>query len=121
MVTNVKNADRKLHLGTNGGKATAIKKADLAGYGEVWFNKKSITNIISLAGMAKKYCVRYDPWQEDAFIVDTDKGVRKFVHGHNNIYKYLPPNKNVPLQLLEMIKENKKYYTNHQVQQAKAA
>ena len=121
MVTNIRTADRKLCLGTNGGKATANKKADLKGYGKVWFNDKSITNIISLARMAKKYCVRYDSWQEDAFIVDTDKGVRKFVHGHDNIYKYLPPIKNVPLQLLETIEENKKYYTNHQFQQAKAA
>ena len=71
--------------------------------------------------MTKKYRVRYDSWQEDTFIVNTDKSIRKFVHGHNNIYKYLPPNENIPVQLLEMIKENKKYYTNHQVQQAKAA
>ena len=71
--------------------------------------------------MAKKYRVRYDSWQEDAFIVDTNKGVRKLVQGHDNIYKYLLPNKNILIQLLETIKENKKYYTNCQVQQAKAA
>ena len=62
MVTNIKNTDQKLRLGTNGGKATATKKAELKGYGEVWFNKKSITNIVSLAGMAKKYQVQYDSW-----------------------------------------------------------
>ena len=60
MVTNIKNADRKLHFRTNRGKASATKKAELKGYGEVWFNKKSITNIVSLAGMAKKYWVRYN-------------------------------------------------------------
>ena len=71
--------------------------------------------------MAKKYRVRYVSWKEDAFLVDTDKGIRKFMRGHDNIYKYLPPNKNVPIQLLETIEENKKYYTDQQVQQAKAA
>ena len=55
MVTNIKITERKLHLGTNRDEATATKKAELKGYGQVWFNEKSITNIISLAGMAKKY------------------------------------------------------------------
>ena len=71
--------------------------------------------------MAKKYRVRYDSWQEDAFLVDIDKGIRKFVQGHNNIYKYLPPDTTVPIQLLETVKENKKFYTDWQVQWAKAA
>ena len=31
------------------------------------------------------------------------------------------PDKQTPIQLLKTIKENKKYYTDHQVQQAKAA
>ena len=53
--------------------------------------------------------------------MDTDKGTRKFVCRHDNIYKYLPLDKKVPVQLLETITEIKKYYTDWQIQQAKAA
>ena len=121
MVTGIRKAQKTLWLGTNRDKATVIDIAELPGYGEVWFNKNSITNIVSLAGMAKKFQVQYDSWQEDAFIVDTNKGTRKFVCGQDNIYKYLPPDKEIPIQLLETIKENKKYYMECQVQCAKAA
>ena len=55
IVTNITKSNKILRLGTNGREATVNHQADLKGYGKVWFNDKSITNIISLAGMAKKY------------------------------------------------------------------
>ena len=57
MVTNITKSNKTLRLGTNSREATANQQADFAGYGKVWFNPNSITNIISLAGMANKYRV----------------------------------------------------------------
>ena len=54
-ITKIEEAPKPLILGTNGGELQVKTKATLPNYGKVWFSDSSITNIISLAGMASKY------------------------------------------------------------------
>jgi hypothetical protein len=44
-------------------------KANVPGWGEVWFNLTAMTNIFSYAQMVNQYPVTYDSSKEDAFIV----------------------------------------------------
>jgi hypothetical protein len=44
-------------------------KADVPGWGEVWFNPTAMTNIFSYAQMVDCHPITYDSTKEDAFIV----------------------------------------------------
>jgi hypothetical protein len=44
-------------------------KADVPGWGEVWFNPTAMTNIFSYAQMVDRHPVMYDSTKEDVFIV----------------------------------------------------
>jgi hypothetical protein len=44
-------------------------KADVPGWGEIWFNLKAMTNIFSYAQMVDCHPVMYDSTKEDVFIV----------------------------------------------------
>jgi hypothetical protein len=99
-------------------------KADLPGWGEVWFDPNCMTNIFSYAQMADQYPITYDNQKEDAFIVQLPHKSVKFVR-ENGLYLYRPPyikqtdikdNKsksNMKVQFLETMDENKKFYTKH--------
>ena len=43
-------------------------------YGEVWFDTRTITNILSLKNVKNKYRVTYDNKSEDVFTVHMNKG-----------------------------------------------
>jgi hypothetical protein len=64
----------------NGGKLTTKIKADLKGYGEVWFNECAITNILSLKNVSKKqgFHVSYDSDRNQGFAVHKPNG--KVIH-----------------------------------------
>ena len=116
-------------------------KCDVPHLGTHWFNPESITNIISLAGMAKQFKVTYDSTNELlAFMVhvNNDK-VIKFHQMDNNLYDIVPlkngnkdeidlfkekdgiKNKIDTLQLLEIVDENEMLHSANQVERAKKA
>ena len=51
----------------NGGSITTNFKAYVKNYGEVWFDTRAITNILSLKNVKNKYRVTYDSETEDVF------------------------------------------------------
>jgi hypothetical protein len=73
MVTNIQKSNIKMELSTNGKVLKIHHKADLPGWGEVWFHEKAITNILSYAEMADKYQITYDSGNEVAFVVHLSK------------------------------------------------
>ena len=71
------------------------QKAMLPHYGEVWFNSKAMTNVLSLGNMVDKgFDITFKPRQEDAFIVNTGRGTIKFTCMTANIYAKIPPKTN---------------------------
>ena len=48
-----------LSLTTNAGVMMTNLKAELPGYGTVWFDHQAMTNALSLRNIAKLYPVRY--------------------------------------------------------------
>jgi hypothetical protein len=58
-----------MRLKSNGGTMEVKKQAIMPGYhAHVWYNKKAITNILSLSNMIKQYRVTYDS-NDQMFVV----------------------------------------------------
>ena len=53
-VKNIRKVNQTLKLHTNGGVLTTSYKADLPNYGWVWFDERSLTNILSLRNVKQK-------------------------------------------------------------------
>ena len=90
MVHNIRNTDDTLSLTTNAGVLTTNKKADLPGWGEVWFSTEAVTNIFSMAHMVDRHPVTYDATKEDAFIVHLPHKQVKFCCNPNGLYIFKP-------------------------------
>jgi hypothetical protein len=137
MVTNIRQTDKELTLTTNAGVLQTNMKADVPGWGEVWFDLTAMTNIFSYAQMVDRHPVTYDSTKEDAFIVHLPHKQVKFTR-ENGLYVYRPPYVKQPAitkvaydnklqrtklqpttvdnqaQFLETVDENKKFYTKRQ-------
>jgi hypothetical protein len=114
-VTNIRDADATLELGTNGGPMTLTKSCDIPLLGTVWFNEKSISNIISLADMTKKFRVTMDLLKDKALLVHLPDKVVCFKEMKNGLYALNPNNKqnyisNKKVQLVNTIKGNFKLF-----------
>ena len=60
-ITGVHNAKETVTIQSNDGTLVTKKKATLEGYKfNVWYNKKAITNVLSLANVSKVYGAQVD-------------------------------------------------------------
>jgi hypothetical protein len=121
MVSNIRETNETLNLTTNAGVLTTKLKADVHGWGEVWFSDEAVTNIFSYAHMKDRHQITYDGSKEDAFIVHLPDKQVKF-HHENDIYVFKPPhfaksstrnNKCVQFNV-NSLEENKTFYTERQ-------
>ena len=48
-----------LSLAMNAGKMMTNLKAELPGYGSVWFDPQAMTNVLSFGNIAKQYPIQY--------------------------------------------------------------
>ncbi len=78
LLTNIKTVNVTLRLSTNAGVMYCNEKGELKGYGEVWYHKEAITNILSLKNVKKVYRVTYDSEGTDTFEVYRPQGNLKF-------------------------------------------
>jgi hypothetical protein len=120
-VKNIRNSNKILDLRTNGGHMITKKECDVEYMGTTWYNENAVTNILSFAEMADKYKVTYI---KDKFIVHLTNGKEiAFKRSHNNLYFYKPTEENIAKGhiFVNTIEENKKFYTERQVKQAKKA
>ena len=74
-VTDIKASKNKLAMSTNAGVKEITLRANMKGYGNVWYDTNQIANIFSFGRPADKYKVKYNSEKEDAFVVDTGKQV----------------------------------------------
>ena len=115
-------------------------EGDLPGLGPVPVDPNSLTNILSLGIMAKKYRVVMDSAIENTFTVFTDHGPVKFMCNDQMLYVHVPtkllksPSGVLPAcpadpgvqpvrkqMHLQTVEENMKFYTPREVARAKTA
>ena len=64
--------------------------ADPPDYGEVWFSKKSMTNIFSMAEVSDKVPITFNNKVEEAYIVKFPAKTVKLKRTTNNLYVFIP-------------------------------
>jgi hypothetical protein len=69
LLTNIHTSDTQMNIRCNAGRCTTNMIGDLPGYGTVWYDPKSIANILSLKRVTKKYHVAFDSKSGGSFIV----------------------------------------------------
>ena len=62
------------------------KKANVPGFGTVWYDEDAITNIFSFAEMEDKYRITYNSAKEKAFIMHMLHKTVKFTKSPQGLY-----------------------------------
>jgi hypothetical protein len=126
-VTNIRDSDESLSISTNGGIMKSHQKCDIPHIENVWFNKHSITNIISMQDMTAKFRVTMDSKEELALLVHLPDKIVKFKQFSNGLYAMDPNDKKSyeltkkPYQFVSTVKENLKFLSPRQQKRARRA
>jgi hypothetical protein len=65
-------------LATNAGFKQSNRKANVPGFGKIYYDEDAIANIIGFSDLKKKHRITYDSDKEDAFLVHMDNKIIKF-------------------------------------------
>jgi hypothetical protein len=122
--------DDSLTIYTNGGSQHFDSKGILKMLPvTVHFNQKSMANILSMKDVVSlpNVKVTMDSSQERALLVEFEGEIFKFEECDNGLYFYdtIVPSKSklvsTPYSFLETVKDNKEYFTNHEIKGAETA
>jgi len=111
-----------MKLKSNGGTMTITHKAKVAGYhAHVWYDKKAITNILSLKNVIKQYRVTYDS-NDEMFVVhrESDGKPNMEFRMHESGLHYYDPRSN-DFAFVSTVSGNKEGFTKRQIKGAEAA
>src|SRR5210317_1268682 len=116
-----------LRMHSNGGHLDTNTRADFGAI-EVWFNKNSLANILSLALITDKYRVTMDSWTVNALIVHISEGHElRFNRVSERLYALDASNINISKLnsafsfLLSTVEDNKSMYRARDVRKADEA
>ena len=119
LLNNIHRTGTTLNLKTNGGLLQTNMKGTFQNYGDVWYDARAITNILSLYNVSKKYKVKFDSGTYNKFKVYTNNKIIEFIPSPSGLYYY--DNKNKDFNFMETVEENKRFYTDRQIERAKTA
>ena len=141
LVRNIRESGNVLEVVTNGGIQKSTQIADIPNFGTVWFNPKSIANILSLAEVCDICKVTMNSEIEQALVVHKSDGntmkFRRFKTGlyffdaADDIQKALASDKSAPghpsstavspYSLLQTVEDNKSKFSAREVEAADKA
>jgi hypothetical protein len=122
LVKNIQKVNHDMTVMGNGGKLTVNTKADLKGYGKVWFDECVITNILTLKRVLEKpgYKILYDGTGNLGFAVHKPNGrVIHFCMHPDGLHYHDFNNREV--SFIQMVNENEQGYSQRQLEQARLA
>ena len=116
----------------NGGFQDSILQGTLDGYGEVWYNPRSLANILSMALVSDSFRVTFDTAKEQAiFVWRTNGTFVKFIRSPNGLYYHDvrwgdnqpmgPEPKIYGTTLVQTVEDNKKIFTPNDIKRADLA
>ncbi len=88
LVQDIRTSSKTLSLATNAGVKQSNRKANVPGFGKVYYDEDAIANIFGFSDLKKKYQITYDSDKEDAFLVHMDNGIIKFECSPDRLYQY---------------------------------
>jgi hypothetical protein len=126
MLSNIRKSDRTLRAITNGGYQDSDMLGDFPNLGEVWYNRNSIANILSLAEVRKVCRITMDSGIEPSIIVHRlDRTVMKFCEHESGLYVYSGNSANnnsvSAYTIVSTVAEQKRMFSQREIQAADAA
>ena len=88
-------------------------------YGDVWFDERSITNILCLKNTKKKYRVTYDSAKNGTFTVHKPDAQLHFVMHQDGLHYH--DTKNREVTLIQTVQENEEGCSKRQIKYAQEA
>ena len=93
----------------NGGSITTNKIGYIKNYGDVWFDKRAITNILCLKNVKHKYRVTYDSSTDGVFTVHKPGQQLYFVMHKDGLH--CQDTRNRKITLVQTVQENEEGYS----------
>jgi hypothetical protein len=123
-VSNVRSAERKLKLTSNGGNLPILEVADFDRFNkEVWYSEDTIINILSLSLVKHKYSISYDG--EDFIIHRAKHGYADMVFKPHpsglHVYDPDDPQGHASYSFVKTVEETMAMFTKCQIVNAKLA
>ena len=91
-VLNIQDLDHPLSINKNEDIMKSHQKCNIRYVNNVWHNKNSITNIISMTDMTEKLCITMDLKEKLALLVHIPNKILKFNQFSNILYSMDPKN-----------------------------
>ena len=120
LVTNIHETNRSMTVKGNGGALSTNSKATLRNYGDVWFDKRAITNILSLKNVRNLFRVTFDSDGDNTFVVHKPSGDKLRFDMHPDGLYYHDPHAH-QVALVNTVKDAEEGYSRRQILQAKLA
>ena len=133
LLTNIqKTKGYPLRCYCNGGYQDSVLKGSLDGYGEVWYNPRSLANILSMALVSDSFRVTFDTAKEQAmFVWRNDGSYIKFIRSAKGLYYHdvrwgnnqpmAPTPKIYATNFVQTVEENKGNFTPSDIEKADLA
>lgn len=90
LVEDIRLADKPLHFGTDTGNMITNQEATLPGFGPVWFNKDTQTNILAFAKVEEKHDISYDKLTKTFMVQYDDNTIAEFKNHGDGFHYYKP-------------------------------
>jgi hypothetical protein len=111
LLKNIRRSTTCMNVRCNAGHRSTCMVGDLPGYGTVWYDPKSIANILSLKRVTEKYHVAFDSKSGGSFVVTKPDGtVFNFKQSDGGLY-FLDTNETAII-MVNTVAQNKAKYTN---------
>jgi hypothetical protein len=111
LLVNIRPSSTCMNVRCNAGQRTTTMVGDLPGYGTIWYDPKSIANILSLKHVAKKYHIAFDSKSGGSFIVTKPDGM-VFEFKQSPVGLYFLDTNHKEMVLVNTVADNKTNYTN---------
>ena len=120
LLTDIKKSNKVLRAYSNGGYQDSHYVGKYRNVFEVWYNKDSLVNILSLAEVRKKYRVTMDSSESNTLVVHISENDRmNFYENENGLYLLGSKSKNsFNYSCINLVDNNKLLYTKREVKAA---
>jgi hypothetical protein len=119
LLTNIRNAGRIISIHCNAGSTRVSEIGTLKNYGDVWFSKSAISNILSLSKLKERYPVTYDSSAGNQFVVE--QPTKKVIFKQSLPGLCYHDTGDRAIVMINTIKEKSEGYTNREFERAKVA
>jgi hypothetical protein len=119
LLSNIHESGRSMTIHCNASSRRVTLIGTLRNYGEVWYCKDAITNILSLAKVKEQYPVKYDSKQGNRFVLVQPHKKVILKQSPSGLYYHDTPDR--AIAMVNTVKENRKGYTQREYDDAKEA